>query len=163
MNKYNGGLQMKMSKVLSEKLARGHEAIYSIPGICTLRQAAVEMTEKKIGAMLVECNAQPGEFSGILTERDIIRCCAGDRNLDEVIVSEVMNSNMVSVDVDEPLRSVVALMAESHIRHIVLTREGRIVALVSIRDIMHANDQEKDITIAELSDFVGCNRRNNVY
>ena len=154
---------MKMSNVLSEKLARGQEAIYSIAGTSTLRQAAVEMTEKRIGALLVECHAQPGTFAGILTERDIIRCCAGDRDLDNVMVHEAMNSNMVSVDVEEPLRSVVALMTESHIRHIVLTREGNVVALISIRDIMHANDQEKDITIAELSDFVGCNSRNNVY
>ncbi len=154
---------MKMKKVLAEKVKRGHEALYSISSGATLRQAAVRMAEKKIGALMVDCNTAKGRYMGIVTERDIIECCAGNRDLDEVLVSEVMTRDMVTVDTEDFVKPVVGLMAREHIRHVPLTEKGEIKALISIRDIMRASDLEKDITIAELSDYVGCTKRNVVY
>lgn len=154
---------MKMKKVLAEKVKRGHEPLYSISSGATLREAAILMADKKIGALLVECDPGQGRFMGIVTERDIIECCAGSRDLDDVLVSEVMTRDMVTVDATDLVKPVVALMAREHIRHIPLTENSEIIALISVRDIMRASDLEKEITIAELSDYVGCTRRNVVY
>ncbi len=154
---------MKMKKVLAEKIKRGHAALYSVSSGATLRQAAVRMAEKKIGALLVDCDEAKGRFMGIVTERDIIECCAKNRDLDDVLVSEVMTRDMITVDIDDLVKPVVGLMAREHIRHVPLTENGEIKALISIRDIMRASELEKEITIAELSDYVGCTKRNVVY
>ncbi len=152
---------MKMQKVLSEKIERGHEALFKLAYDATIRAAAIYMSSQKIGAALIE--APDGNFAGIITERDVMNCCAKGLDLDQTRVDEVMTCDMVTADVNDLVRPVVTLMTRNHIRHIPLADNGRIVALISIRDIMHAVDEEKDITINELSDYLGCNSRNQVY
>ncbi len=154
---------MKMKKVLSEKIERGHEPLFKLPYDATIRQAAVYMSGAKIGAALVEAQGGNGDFAGIVTERDIMNCCARGMDLDMVKVRDVMTTDMIFADAEDMVRPVVMLMTRNHIRHIPLKENGRIVALISIRDIMHAVDEEKDITINELSDYLGCNSRNQVY
>ena len=154
---------MKMRKVMSEKIGRGHDPLYKIPYNATAREAAVYMTAQKIGAVMVQCADDENQYAGIITERDIMTCCAQGCDLDRSRAFEIMTRNMVVADVEDLVRPVVALMTRNHIRHIPLMENGRLVALISIRDIMRAVDEEKDITINELSDYLGCTSHNQVY
>ena len=154
---------MKMGKVLAERISRGHDAIHAIGYGATLREACEEMERLKIGALMVLAPHAPDQYCGILTERDIIRACARRADLDAVKVNEEMSREMVSAGIEDRVRPVVALMTRKHIRHIPLVEDGRVIALISIRDIMHALDEEKQVTINELSDYVGCSSPNKVY
>ncbi|MDD3117844.1 MAG: CBS domain-containing protein [Victivallales bacterium] len=154
---------MKMMKVLSEKVSRGHEPLPAISCRMTVREAAVFMSEKRIGATLAETPEVPGRFVGIVTERDIMKACAQNMDLDRTTVEQIMSREMIVAGTEDLVRPVIALMTRNHIRHIPLKDGEQIVALISIRDIMHAVDEEKNITINELSDYLGCNSRNQVY
>ena len=53
-------------------------------------------------------------------------------------VSEVMATDVVTVDRNDDLRLVDDIMAERHIRHIPVVEDGAIVGLVSQRDVFRA-------------------------
>lgn len=154
---------MKMKRILEEKLKRGHAPLYAIMPTATIREAAVQMARLRIGAMLVNNPELPTTYDGIVTERDVIAACARYDDLDRACVREVMTREMTVVDVEEPVAPVVQLMTRRHIRHVPLQENGNIVGLISVRDIMHCLDEEKDITINELSDYICSGSRNQVY
>lgn len=154
---------MKMKRVLDEKIRRGHEPINAIPGNASIRDAAVQMARLKIGAMLVRNPELDDHYDGIVTERDIIMAFSRYDDLDRVTVNEIMTREMITADAEDNVQPVVQLMTRRHFRHIPLMENGVIVALISIRDLMHCLDEEKDITINELSDYICSNSRNQVY
>jgi len=154
---------MKIRNVLEERFKRGHPNLYAIAPTATIREATIQMNELKIGAMLVSSAKEHDVYDGIITERDIIAACARYDDIDRVAVQEVMVRDMVTVDIDERVMTVAQLMTRQHIRHVPVKENGRIVGLISVRDLMHCLDEEKDITINELSDYLISGSRNQVY
>ncbi|MCK5686051.1 CBS domain-containing protein [bacterium] len=148
---------MKIKMVLSEKINRGHSEIYSINMDKTLQDASQEMSSKKIGGMLViDPNSDP-EYVGIITERDIMRCCSEKLDFSVCKVSKVMSKNLVVAKMDDEVPYVMSVMAQKHIRHIPVIEEkdGKscIKGFLSIRDLLYAVIVEKDIRIQHLNDY----------
>jgi len=156
---------MKIRQVLEERVKRGHANIYSIAPTATIRDAAIQMNRLRIGAMLVSKEGTADEYAGIISERDVLAACARYDDLDRACVSDVMVTNMTIVDADEKVLPVVQLMSRLHIRHIPIKDNAtdKIIGMISVRDLMHCLDEEKDITINELSDYIISGSRNQVY
>lgn len=155
---------MKLKKVIEEKVQRGHEPLLNISENFTVRQAAAFMCQHSIGAVLVADENEDGAgFVGIITERDVLKCCAEHVDLDKTHVIKVMTKDMVIATVDDDANDVISIMTQRHIRHIPIMEEKKVVALISVRDILHSLDQEKDITITHLGDYLGCTRLNQVF
>ena len=74
-----------------------------------LRKVVIDMTEKPFGAALVLNNQN---LIGIITEGDLRRCLAENGDIDKMLVSEIMSSNPVSVNIKAPLRDALTLMEE---------------------------------------------------
>jgi signal-transduction protein with cAMP-binding, CBS, and nucleotidyltransferase domain len=159
-----GGRHMKMKMVLAEKLYRKHPPYYAVSFDATVRDTAKAMADENIGAILIEMPVhEEGVFAGIVSERDIIKCCAHYSNFETLPVSEIMQQNMVTADVCDDVDKTIILMRNSHIRHIPLVDDGKIVALISIRDLMYCIDMEKEITMRHMSDLLGCTHKNINY
>eukprot|EP00825_Cyclidium_porcatum_P013058 TRINITY_DN16835_c0_g1_i2.p1 TRINITY_DN16835_c0_g1~~TRINITY_DN16835_c0_g1_i2.p1 ORF type:complete len:175 (+),score=20.57 TRINITY_DN16835_c0_g1_i2:70-594(+) len=154
---------MKIRQVLEERIKRGHPAIYAIEPAATIREAAIQMNRLHIGAMLVNKENQTDEYAGIITERDVLAACARYDDLDRACVNAAMTTNMKAVDANETVLPVVQLMTRLHIRHVPITENNKIIGLISVRDLMHCLDEEKDITINELSDYIISGSHNQVY
>jgi signal-transduction protein with cAMP-binding, CBS, and nucleotidyltransferase domain len=155
---------MKMKRVLAEKIHRKHKPIYVIPFDATVKEAAKMMCTEKIGAMLVDMPAkEDGVFAGIVSERDIITSCANYNNFETLPVSEIMCTDLTCADVEDNANKVVRSMREHHIRHIPLKENGKIIALLSIRDLMYCLDIQHETTLAHMSDMLGACRRNANY
>lgn len=155
---------MKMKCVLSEKINRKHKPIYTIAFAATVQDAAKMMHEEKIGAMLVNMPAcENGVYAGILSERDIISSCANFSSFETLPVSKIMSTKLISADVENSVESIVARMRKKHIRHIPLTENGKIIALLSIRDLMYCLDIQKETTLSHMSDMLGVCQRNKNY
>ncbi len=154
-------MKMTMKLVLAERLKRKHPPLYSVPGDMLVHELAKHMIEKEIGAVLVEKNPEiKGEYAGICTERDILRCCAADGCMSDKKVSEIAVSDMVTADIKDNVQSTIRKMYQNHIRHIPLTEKGFIIALISIRDLMYCVDMERQITLSHLNDMTGVSRFN---
>jgi signal-transduction protein with cAMP-binding, CBS, and nucleotidyltransferase domain len=155
---------MKMKRVLAEKINRKHKAIYTINFAATVKDAAKMMHKEKIGAMLVDMPVpESGVFAGIISERDIISSCANYNSFETLPISKIMSKDLIKVDVEDRVNNIVCCMRENHIRHVPLAENGKIIALLSIRDLMYCVDMQKETTLAHMSDMLGSCRRNKNY
>ncbi len=100
----------------------------------TVQEAASKMKEKRIGSLLVEKGEQ---YIGIITETDIVRkAVARGLDLKKETVGSLMSSPVITLDQQRSPRDAHDLMGESGVRHLGVTQNGKIVGVVSVRDIL---------------------------
>ena len=101
----------------------------------TVVQAARTMSDAKIGARLVI--EEDGRYIGIISETDLVRkVLAAERESSQVLVSEVMMAPIITIEIDRSAHEASDLMAERAIRHLAVTEDGRIVGMLSVRDLL---------------------------
>lgn len=101
-----------------------------------LREAARQMVERRIGALLVgRPDAAP---EGILTERDLLRAtAAGTPDLDATPVRALMSTPVACMERDEMLYRALARMDRVGVRHLCVVDEaGAAAGMVSQRDLL---------------------------
>lgn len=155
---------MQMAQVMEERERRGHPVLVSVEADATLKEVACKLNDLNIGAMLVrEIPPVDGKFAGVISERDIVRACAENVDFAKSTAKDVMNKQIVCAGYHESILSVVKRMKDHHIRHIAVIEEDKIIALLSVRDLMHYADLDREILIRHLSDMVGSHRDNRVF
>jgi len=100
------------------------------------------LTEKRIGSVFIK---RDGEIVGIITETDIIRkVSALEKNPAKVGVESIMSTNVLKVDLNDTIVDACDMMDKYHTRHLAVTEGGKIVGIVSVRDLIRAefNDGE---------------------
>jgi CBS domain-containing protein len=109
--------------------------VHSIAAGSTARAAAAEMKSRRFGSLVIT----RGEASiGIVTESDLVHKVIGrELNPDETVVEQIMSAPLVSVDVNQPVDSVRDLMVKRRVRHLGVLEQGRIVGVISARDLLH--------------------------
>ncbi len=119
--------------------------IYSIGSEKNIRDAAEEMARNQIGSLLV---TQEGNYTGIITEVDIIRKVVA-KGIDPIATSvkTVMTSPLITIEADRSVLDANDLMEQKKIRHIGVTRNGKIIGIVSIRDFLHPLDVKEQADI----------------
>lgn len=98
----------------------------------TLAEAARKMWKQQTGSLLV---MEEDDLVGILTERDILRAVATGSKLDETRVSEVMTKDLITVGPQSTLREAAKIMADRWIRHLPVVDGGKVVGVISQRDL----------------------------
>lgn len=128
------------------------DTIYSVRPDQMVIEALALMAEKNIGALLV----MDGEaLVGIFSERDYARRgILQDRKAKSTPISEVMTSNVYTVDLQKNIEDCMKLMSERHFRHLPVVSEGKVVGLVSISDIVNAMIKEQSTHIQFLEQFI---------
>ncbi len=105
----------------------------TIPSAISVRDACHVLNRDDIGAVAV---VEEGRLVGILSERDVMRkCIGGNRRTDETSVAEIMTTEPVTIEADASLADAFRLMNYGKFRHLPVTDEGRMIAMLSIRDI----------------------------
>ncbi len=99
----------------------------------TVRQAAGQMHDQRIGSLLVKKGA---DFSGIITETDVVRAVAERDDVATTSVVHVMSSPILTVEKKLSPHYARDLMANKRIRHLAVTDEGKIVGILSARDLL---------------------------
>jgi len=99
-------------------------------------EAMAEMNREQVSAILVTEASRP---VGIVTERDLLvkLDLASGRDMRAVPAAELMSRDLVTVAYDEPYGSVIRLMRRRRIRHLPVTRDGAIIGMVSLRDLLN--------------------------
>ena len=99
-----------------------------------LKTAAKQMACEGVGSLVV---TKDDEVVGIITETDIIRrVLARDIDLTTIQVEEVMSYPVYSIDEDESLDKAHEVMGEHHVRHLLVTCEGKPAGMISVRNIL---------------------------
>ena len=97
-----------------------------------LGEAARRMTERGVGAVLVFDGER---LAGILTERDLLKAVATGYR-DDASVAQWMTRNPDTIEADDATEHAAALMIHGGFRHLPVLEEGRVVGILSIRDLM---------------------------
>src|SRR5690606_12613255 len=70
-----------------------------------------------------------------ITERDVLRTVAAGKDLASITVGDVMTSDVITTTPHTPLRDAARTMARHWIRHLPVVEDGRLVGMISQRDI----------------------------
>ena len=98
-----------------------------------LSNAAKALSDEEVGDVLVYGATGP---AGIFSERDLVRAVADGVDLYETSVDEYMTPSVVMVDWESPIGEGIAKMNDVGIRHLVVTRDGLVQGMVSMRDFV---------------------------
>jgi CBS domain-containing protein len=100
----------------------------------TLREAAVAMCRRQVGAAVVLDPEAPGP--GVITERDILRSIAAGADPDAELVAGHLTSNLTFASPDWPLEQAAAAMVRGRFRHLIVVEGGELAGILSMRDIV---------------------------
>lgn len=119
----------------------------------TVRQAAVYLRDNHIGAIVVV--DRHDRIAGILTERDVVAAIAksGADCLDKPI-SSVMWGNVHRCSEDTTVEEVMAMMSTLRARHIPVEKDGRLVGIISIGDVVKAHIRSIEHEAAAIKAYI---------
>ncbi|WP_053240498.1 CBS domain-containing protein [Pyrobaculum islandicum] len=100
-----------------------------------IKDIARIMAEKKIGLVVIVDKSQPDVVVGVVSERDIVRAVANNIDVN-LPAKEIMTSPVITIEGDEPIWNVAKIMHEHNIRHVVVTKGGKLFGVISIRDLV---------------------------
>ncbi|MCU9847660.1 CBS domain-containing protein [Defluviimonas sp. WL0024] len=110
------------------------------------------MAEKDIGAVLV---TEGDRLAGIFTERRYAReVFLKGRSSPMTKVGEVMERDVITVTPDETAEACMALMSRNRIRHLPVMRDGTLVGVISIGDLMQSIIEDREFDIGQLVNYV---------
>jgi CBS domain-containing protein len=110
------------------------EAVLIVGPSHTLRQAAKQMAERKVGAAVVMDPEEPGP--GIITERDILLSVGADQDPDQEMVANHLSRDLTFASPEWSLERAAEAMVRGGFRHLVVVADGETVGVLSIRDIV---------------------------
>lgn len=110
--------------------------LFSVPKTAPVAHAVRAMAHHDVGIVAV---VDGGALVGVFSERDVVRRIV-DHGLDPLTtrVSDVMTTHVVYGDAHENCQTVMRRMDEANIRHLPIMSDGRVVSMLSIRDLMRA-------------------------
>ncbi|MEI7610399.1 MAG: CBS domain-containing protein, partial [Rhodospirillaceae bacterium] len=95
--------------------------------------AARKMLECQVGAVLVQAG---GDLLGIVTERDInYRLVAIGRDPAGTGLADIMTKNPKTMAPETPVIDALNVMQKNGYRHVPVIEDGKVIAIVSLRDI----------------------------
>src|SRR5262245_48456407 len=118
----------------------------------SVADAARIMAEHNIGAVGV---VDGERLAGIFTERDVLmRVVAAGLVPDVTPVREVMSTGLVVADASESYETCLGRMQQARVRHLIVLDHGRLTGILSFRDLLAADIDEKDEAITLLNAYV---------
>jgi CBS domain-containing protein len=118
----------------------------------TVRSAAERMAEWNIGAVAV---VEGGRLAGVFSERDIMaRVVAPGLDPESTTVGKVMSTELVVAEPHEDVDAALQKMHSIRARHLPVVREGQLVGMISIRDLLEVDDADQRRRVGFLRDLV---------
>ena len=100
----------------------------------SIRDAAKRMRDERIGSLFVE---KGNNVVGIVTETDVVRkAVAEGSDLGKVTVQSIMTAPIASIESIRTVQDAHDMMGDLGVRHLGVTEAGKLVGLVSVRDLL---------------------------
>jgi signal-transduction protein with cAMP-binding, CBS, and nucleotidyltransferase domain len=109
--------------------------LFSVEEHQSVADVARKMTDLHVGAILV-FNGE--ELCGVFSERDLMKRVVVERlDPERTPVGAVMSTDMFMIDESASLEEAMESMQSNNCRHLPVTRDSRIVAFLSMRELMN--------------------------
>jgi len=128
------------------------QMLYKLPPTASARDAAKVMGANKVSAVLVTDGER---LVGIFTERDLTsRVVATGLDPDRTSLAQVMTPRPDVLAPDDSPLNALELMRIRHYRHLPVLDQGKIVGMVSIRDLYAAAKTELERDLRQREAFI---------
>ena len=143
-------------------LALKDTTVCTIEATATIACAAKALSDHDIGALVVTDGE--GSIVGIISERDIVRVISarGRAALDS-LVAEVMTRKVITCGRHDKVDNMMARMTEGKLRHLPVVEEGRLIGVVSIRDVVKSRLREMEQDSTALREYASSKTRARQY
>lgn len=139
---------MKVKDILVNK----KDTVHSVSPRLTVFDALKIMADHNIGSLLV---IDGSTLVGLFSERDYARkVILKGRFSKDVAVQDVMNATPVTVSEDDDIQHCMRLMTDKFIRHLPVMRDGKLIGIVSIGDVVKSIISEQEFVIENLSNYI---------
>ncbi len=113
---------------------------FSIDVQATAEEGAKYICEKNVSSLLVKENE---EYVGIVTQMDLVkRVIAKGLDPKTIRMNSVMSKPIMKMDHYLTRRDAHEFMIGKNIKHLAVTKDGKIVGILTIKDMLSGNDQE---------------------
>ena len=128
-----------------------HRTIRKTDTETTIGDAARLMRHYKIGSVFIE---EGERFVGIVTESTLVRkVLTGDVDYREP-VTRIMDAPLISIDAEKSAIEANHLMHFNGIRHLGVSEAGKVVGVISVRDLVRHFSADPDGPLAAMSEVV---------
>lgn len=128
-------------------------SVATIDGDATVAEAVAELARHGIGALVVSSDGL--HIEGIVSERDIVRHLGSEqKDLLAQPVRDIMTTQVHTVGEDGEVGAVMSTMTNERIRHLPVTRDGILVGIVSIGDVVKHTIEQLQLDRKLLEDYI---------
>jgi len=133
---------LKIPSVIADIMS---SPVVTIDGEANAKDAALLMTDRRIGSIIITERAQP---IGIVTERDMLeRVVSPCRDPCDTRMREIMSTPLITIQRETGILEAMKKMMEHNISRLVVMDGDVLLGIVSERDIM------RGISLASLTSF----------
>ena len=139
---------MKISDIVRHK---GSDVVTISPE-SSVRELLARLAEHNVGALVV---VRGESVVGMVSERDVVRKLHsyGDQVL-SASVESLMTPTVVSANLDDSLDTLASAMTDNRVRHVPILTEGRLVAIVSIGDVVAGRIRQLEAERHQLETYI---------
>lgn len=126
--------------------------LFTVQRTDTVQAAVRTMAASNVGIVAV---LDGDRLVGVFSERDVVRRVV-DRDLDPATapVGDLMTTNLIVADADLDYQSAIRMMDQANIRHLPVVSQGRVLSMLSIRDLMRVDIQDKGEELRYLQEYL---------
>jgi CBS domain-containing protein len=114
------------------------------------QEAARIMSEKKIGSVAV---TEEGRIAGLVTERDLVTSVLA-AGIDAAAPIRKAMRSIPAVSADAEEADAAAMMRDHYTRHLLVEDGGKVIGVVSMRDVIQLMLDEKQFLIGQLHTYI---------
>ena|SRR6476620_10373382 len=131
-------------------LKRKGTDVTTIAPDASVKRAADWLRAKNIGALVV---TSENAIIGLVSEREIVHAFSRHgETAGSMLVKEIMQHGVTTVSPDESVNRVMNLMTHHRVRHMPVLRDGKLVGIISIGDVVKHRLQDLELETNVLRD-----------
>jgi len=130
-----------------------HKPMHYVNTGISVYEAVSSMAKNNIGAVPVLDDG--GKLRGIFSERDLMMRCAAKRlDMEKTKIDEVMTRGVILMEAQDSYDECIKIMQQEGIRHMPVREGDKLIGVVSLRDLMQEDVDEKKQEIENLNTFI---------
>lgn len=139
-------------KLVQHLLDRKGRQIISIAPDASVFDAIKLMADKGVSSLMVMTD---DELQGIITERDYARkVIIKNRASESTRVAEIMTTELMTATSEQTVNQCMEVMSECKIRHLPVVEDGKVIGMISMRDLVQAIIADQQEAIEQLESYI---------
>jgi len=140
---------MKVKDILAVKGSR----VVTIAEDTSVFEAMMVFSANRIGSLIVVDKEE--NILGIICARDVLMATLHHLEaIKTTKIDKIMTTNLIVAKEDDDLEYVRAVMTENRIRHLPIIDDKKMIGLVSMGDVVHAQVNEKEVELRYFKDYI---------